>query len=445
MRVLDQERSTTVSRIIAHQIEHSRSIKRQITLSRYQIIDSHFVEEQPADNAGAPSSEASQPAPPATIDEEPEHEYQAPTTRSSVNSTDVSPQRSPRSHRASLDRVPEDEYRALDDETIEAPNSSPKMKSATSSSTEANTMPSLVVEPSPRTRGMPATRSLTSMQTNSPQVHSHRSHHAQPHQHQAHPSHQHHHHEEHEEIDDDDPHEDADAHAELIAEHGGGAQPTWTLFREPGFVHATFAFAIGETTLNAFSTFMNSMLVPGGFSAAYVSLMGTFFVLSALLGSQLASTLVDKYKWYQPMMMLSFFGSVVTLIAFNQLTSIADPSSQWYWVTASILLVGFFVGPLQPISCEIAAEVVYPVTEASSTAVQQVIANLLSAGMIPLMLLLKDPVTQNMNKANWVMASTMLLCGLFYLNFNGTYRRLQADQEYEQRRAPRPRIEIGTS
>ncbi len=49
----------------------------------------------------------------------------------------------------------------------------------------------------------------------------------------------------------------------------------------------------------------------------------------------------------------------------------------------------------------------------------------LSAGLIPLMLLLKDPVTQSMQKANWVMASTMLACGLFYLNFGGSYRRLQ--------------------
>jgi drug/metabolite transporter (DMT)-like permease len=74
----------------------------------------------------------------------------------------------------------------------------------------------------------------------------------------------------------------------------------------------------------------------------------------------------------------------------------------------------------------------------------QVLANVSSAGLIPLMLLLKDPETQNMSKANWVLATGVAATGLFYLTFNGSYRRLEADREYEarKRRTPRANVEL---
>jgi hypothetical protein len=63
------------------------------------------------------------------------------------------------------------------------------------------------------------------------------------------------------------------------------------------------------------------------------------------------------------------------------------------------------------------------------------LANLLSTGLIPLMLLLKDPKTSNMSKANWVLVSIVGACGAYYLTFNGSYKRLAADQDYEERRS----------
>lgn len=60
--------------------------------------------------------------------------------------------------------------------------------------------------------------------------------------------------------------------------------------------------------------------------------------------------------------------------------------------------------------------------------------NLASAGLVPLMVLLKDPETQSMSKANWVLALSVGVVGLFYLSFSGAYRRMEADREYEERR-----------
>ena len=261
-------------------------------------------------------------------------------------------------------------------------------------------MPSLVVEPLPRQRGAPSSAPFGTMQSPStPVINSSPSARARHHaggaaaiissaasgagaaagassrsrsRRRSDDDREHEHeHDEHHEHDLDE-----DAHAELIAEHNR-EQPTWQLFRELGFVHVAISCAIGEATLNGFSTFMNSMLVPGGVSVFYVSWMGTFFVVSALVGSQIASTLVDKYKWYNAMMLVSVVGSVVSLVFFQQLSALPAPSEHTFLVTVAVLMVGFFVGPLQPISIEIAAECTYPAPEAASTAVQQVAGNLL--------------------------------------------------------------------
>ena len=59
---------------------------------------------------------------------------------------------------------------------------------------------------------------------------------------------------------------------------------------------------MSESTHNGFATFMNYMLVPKGFDLDTVSLLGSLFIVSCLVGSAVMGVLVDRYKYYKPMM-----------------------------------------------------------------------------------------------------------------------------------------------
>lgn len=198
-----------------------------------------------------------------------------------------------------------------------------------------------------------------------------------------------------------------------------------------GFVHAVIVFAIAESTLNGFSTFMNSMLIPCGFSATYVSGMGSLFIVSAMMGSSILGWFVDRYKIYKQAILISFLGSISCLVAFNFLSSTSSPLDYFYFISATILGVGFFIGPLQPVALEVAAECVYPISENSSTAVQQVMGNLASASLVPLMMLLKDTRDDNMINSNWFLTALVSSACLFFATFNGVYLRSEAEDKHK--------------
>lgn len=231
--------------------------------------------------------------------------------------------------------------------------------------------------------------------------------------------------------EDSDDEEEDDLHLNLDSVSTIDRQ-TWEftlqLFKQPGFIHTVIAFATSEAAVNSFSTFMENMLVPGGFSNEYVSLMGAGFVVAALVGSSVMGYLVDKYKVYKPAVVVSFIGAIGSLFYFIVLNSYSGtPSDHIYQMTMCIFLVGLFLGPIQPLVVEMAAEVAYPVPESSCVAIQQIMGNLLSAGLVPVLMLLKDDRTQNMDKANWLLMSIVACSGCFFLFFNGEYKRLAVD------------------
>ncbi len=91
-----------------------------------------------------------------------------------------------------------------------------------------------------------------------------------------------------------------------------------------------------------------------------------------LVGSTILGWIVDKYHWYKPMVLLSFVGSTLSVLFFTLLSMKEDPTDNPAAMAASILMVGFWVTPLLPITIEVAVEVAYPVPESSTAAMQQV-------------------------------------------------------------------------
>jgi hypothetical protein len=121
--------------------------------------------------------------------------------------------------------------------------------------------------------------------------------------------------------------------------------------------------------------------------------------------------------------------------------AIMNPLSSSPWLTfhvvACLLILGVFVGPVQPLAIESATEACFPSPESSIVAVQQVAGNLVSTIMYSLMIDLRDPKAEfPFESGVWILFGLQLVGGLVYLTFNGSYRRLAREKEFaeEQRK-----------
>jgi len=202
------------------------------------------------------------------------------------------------------------------------------------------------------------------------------------------------------------------------------------LFKNKGFTQTVFAFGIAEATINSFSTYMNYMLQPEGFSLSFVSYMGSAFILAAMAGSGIIGYLVDKYHSYKFLMLLCFAGCIAGLVGFSILSDdrvIGTANAPMGPVIVAIISIGGFIGPLQPIAIEVAVECTYPAHESAITALQQLAGNLFSSILTPILSAIRDPNTDSFVVPNWVLSALVALSAAFYFTFNGEYRRMKID------------------
>jgi len=90
---------------------------------------------------------------------------------------------------------------------------------------------------------------------------------------------------------------------------------------------------------------------------------------------------VDATKWYKQATLAAFAASAVFLAVLSRV------STMRVLLDASILLLGFFVGPIQPLAAELAVEITYPDGDENTiVAIQQTCGNLASALAVPLFL-----------------------------------------------------------
>ncbi len=154
--------------------------------------------------------------------------------------------------------------------------------------------------------------------------------------------------------------------------------------------------------------------------------MVCMFIVMCMVGSAVIGFLVDRSKAFKLWLVVCLVGSAASLLWLIWL----GPSSLLH-IWLSICMLGFWMGPVQPLSIETAVEVTYPAPESSVTAVQQVVANLASSALFPLILLCRNPVTKSMQPALLLMLFALLGTGLFYVTFDGQYRRLQHERDSE--------------
>ena len=194
----------------------------------------------------------------------------------------------------------------------------------------------------------------------------------------------------------------------------------YKLFRCSGFLHTCLAFALAEATINALSAFFTDILIPEGYTAAFVGANATSFIVFCMIGSAIVGYIVDRTRSYIVSVCLCFVITALSLLTFTYY------SAESAVLTCLLVVVlGFSLGPIQPLVIETGVEVTYPSPASTVAAVQQVLGNVLSALVFPLFGWMERSREGGMHVV-LVSVSVVLGCmGLLYATFKGEYRRLR--------------------
>ena len=192
------------------------------------------------------------------------------------------------------------------------------------------------------------------------------------------------------------------------------------LFRYTGFLHTCLAFALAEATINALSAFFTDILIPEGYSATFVGVNATSFIIFCMIGSAIVGYVVDRTHCYTVAVCLCFIIAALSLLTFTYYS--ADSA---VLTCLLIVVLGFTLGPVQPLVIETGVEVTYPSPASTVAAVQQVLGNVLSAIMFPLFGLMEKSREGGMHAVLLSVSAVLGGMGLLYATFRGEYRRLR--------------------
>eukprot|EP00744_Colponema_vietnamica_P012808 GILI01017965.1.p1 GENE.GILI01017965.1~~GILI01017965.1.p1 ORF type:complete len:482 (+),score=98.89 GILI01017965.1:198-1448(+) len=209
-----------------------------------------------------------------------------------------------------------------------------------------------------------------------------------------------------------------------------------SLLKSGPFLFALLAFSMAECVTNAMSVFMDEILTPEGYSLEAVGAFGSLFILSCLLGSAVIGYVVDKLRLktmgaiYKTSMSLCLCFVFLSMVYFTVTISSQNPSAEF--LLSALLLVGFFLGPVQPICLELAVEVTYPSPETTSAGLQQLLGNIFSVLIVPILNSCRDEETGSMKNACMFIAGICLVTHIVFVFFKGRYIRLELEEEAKQ-------------
>jgi hypothetical protein len=185
----------------------------------------------------------------------------------------------------------------------------------------------------------------------------------------------------------------------------------------PGFMHTLLGFTVAESVLNVYSTFLSSMLHQFGYNKDMIGWLGTSFFIAVMLGGTIFGVLVGR-KYKQFILFLSLFS--MASIAFFQISSVPDNSAN---VVTAVILIGFFIGPTQPLYAELGVEVAFPASENLIFALQQIVASLFSSVFVMFLQTFEDPSTYAIDVVNWAMLGWVALGTAVFLTFSAGLKR----------------------
>lgn len=162
---------------------------------------------------------------------------------------------------------------------------------------------------------------------------------------------------------------------------------------------------------------------------------GCGFEMAIVLGGIILGRYVDRTKKYKSVTMWCIALSMIFILPLG-LTQHRLGQEPRLLVT-SLFLLGFFVGPVQPINAELAVDVTFPGDETAVESVQQFGGNLVSAMLVPVagraakldyQLLSSVPLLASDIRGDVVFMMALAIATFcYYRSFDAPLRRSMAD------------------
>ena len=210
------------------------------------------------------------------------------------------------------------------------------------------------------------------------------------------------------------------------------------LLKMEGFTMPLAAFVCSIGLTNVVSTFTSETMERAGFTEASTIIgIGAAFQVAIMAGGIILGGYVDQTKRFKEVTLGCFGGAFATLMLLGvaEGNEVTLPPAV---VIGSLVALGAFAGPIQPINAELAVEVSYPEDECAVEATQQLSGNLFSALLVPICLKASTldwtfnlPLLQqfDMKGDSLVLLGLTAATAAFFSTFKGELRREAADQE----------------
>jgi hypothetical protein len=205
-------------------------------------------------------------------------------------------------------------------------------------------------------------------------------------------------------------------------------EDTQQLLTHANFFYLTMSFSLFTGIGWTFLTVVGQLLEPCGYSNMLAGIANAVFMGANAIGCFVAAPIVESTRGYVQMQRAFSWLTLLTAIA---VMGTARPGM----ATAVLLAwgaLGFFMGPLTPISFEHAAEMTYPLPANSSTSILNVVSNLV--GFIQTVVitpLLADGISGSCSSVVTPAAGFTLACAgvgvVFTMLIQKEYRRQNAE------------------
>ena len=169
-------------------------------------------------------------------------------------------------------------------------------------------------------------------------------------------------------------------------------------FQQRGFTHALLAFTASAIVINTLSTNFEALLTTSSpdhdksnFAAEMrheVAFYGGGFQAIVMCASLVMGKSADVTRAYYSVILVLL---VVGAFLLAECSVALDPLNGFIEMKYLLLILGFFIGPLQPVSTEMGVDLTYPrCSENTVLVIQQLFANGFSSLVIPIFESLKD-------------------------------------------------------
>ncbi|KAF8981620.1 hypothetical protein BGZ46_002530 [Entomortierella lignicola] len=209
-------------------------------------------------------------------------------------------------------------------------------------------------------------------------------------------------------------------------------EPFWISLKKVGtnkqFLYLMVVFGTFVGCFNAITSLISQFSAPYGYSASTAGYFGAAMVVAGLVGAGISGPLVDKYKCYKILCKVLVPLSSLFLVAFVFVLRENDLGG----IIAISVLIGLSAFSVLPAALELAVEITYPVTPASSTSLMWAFGQLVAVVfLVALGALQNDELsrTKHINPPMIFMAAWSIVFGVIpVFMINSSYLRMEAEE-----------------